>query len=64
MRNFVSGYPGNGLDGGLQRDSLEARMGAELEGCTMEGEAHMALLDNLLPLITQFRELPGHPTPA
>lgn len=39
-------------------------MGLIFERCTMEGEAHMALHDYLLPLITQFKELQEHPTPA
>jgi len=64
MRALVAARPGSGLEGGLLRDSLEARMGAIFEGCTMEGEAHLALHDYLVPLMKLLRDLPDSPEPS
>jgi hypothetical protein len=61
MQGLTAGYPGNGLAGGLLRDSLQERMALIFEQCTMEGEAHEALHEYLLPLIGIFRELPDDP---
>lgn len=64
MRALISAYPGSGLDGSLLRDSLDARMGAILERCTMEGEAHHALHDYLVPLMKLLHQLPDSPEPS
>lgn len=64
MRRLITAYDAASAPAGALRDSLEDRMGLIFERCTMEGEAHLALHDYLLPFIAQFKELEDHPTPA
>lgn len=64
MQALVDGYPGNGLNGPLLRDSLNARMAMIFERCTMDGEAHEALHTYLLPLMGMIKRLPDTPNDA
>jgi hypothetical protein len=62
MQAVIAAYPANGLTGAELKDTLGAQLDGIFTNCTMEGEAHVALHDHLVPLMSLMSDLPDDPS--
>lgn len=63
MQADVATFPTNGLNGMQLKDTPGVHLERIFTSCTMEGEAHMALHDHLVPLMNLMGHVPDDPSP-